>query len=519
MSLRTALTRPARYGALASGTLPVLTFPGVGLAWLAWAALVPGLLLMRAADGPREAAVRGWWFGAGFILTGMYWLIPSIGPALPVLAVLFGALQAPLGLAAWWLLHGEPTARRAAAALAVLPAVWVSAEFVRSWDALGGPWALLGATQWEHPAVLSLASIGGVWLVSWALVTVNTALLVLLCAHEVRLRAAAGTAALAVLLAGPLVFAEQAAPATAGSASVGLVQSGPTPDEQARLEANIKITRSLAGRPVDLVVWGESSTTDDLDRKQSTVDRLAALSRSTGAQLLVGEDARKADGRISKDAVLVDGSGLVARYRKIRLVPFGEYIPLRPLLGWIAGVSAAAGENRAPGSAVHLLPVVDRDGRPLPVGTLICFESAFPDMSRTSAQQGAALIVYQSATSTFQSTWAPAQHASLGALRAAETGRPVVQAALTGESVAYDAQGRRLVRLTTDESGAVTVRLSLAAPSARTWYVRLGDWVPLTALAVVLAAAATAALPLLRERRRPGPPPSTTPTGAPPARV
>ncbi|MGW4805057.1 apolipoprotein N-acyltransferase, partial [Kitasatospora sp. NPDC004272] len=202
MNLRTALTRPARYGALASGALPVLTFPGAGLAWLAWAALVPGLLLMRAAAGPREAAVRGWWFGAGFILTGMYWLVPSIGPALPVLAVLFGVLQAPFGLAAWWLLHGEPTPRRAAAALAVLPAVWVCAEYARSWHALGGPWALLGATQWEHPAVLGLASIGGVWLVSWVLVAANTALLVLLRAPGLRVRALAGTAALAALLAG-----------------------------------------------------------------------------------------------------------------------------------------------------------------------------------------------------------------------------------------------------------------------------------------------------------------------------
>ena len=75
---------------------------------------------------------------------------------------------------------------------------------------------------------------------------------------------------------------------------------------------------------------------------------------------------------------------------------------------------------------------------------LICFESAFPDMSRVDARHGAQLIVYQTSDSTFQASWAPAQHASLGALRAAETGRPVVQAALTGVSAAFDAQGRLL---------------------------------------------------------------------------
>ena len=99
MSLRFALTRPLRYAALVAGAVPVLCFPGAGLAALAWVCLVPGLLLMQRAPSAREAAVRGWWFGAGFILTAMYWLIPSIGPALPVLAVLFGALQAGVGFA------------------------------------------------------------------------------------------------------------------------------------------------------------------------------------------------------------------------------------------------------------------------------------------------------------------------------------------------------------------------------------------------------------------------------------
>ncbi|WP_344588318.1 apolipoprotein N-acyltransferase, partial [Kitasatospora paracochleata] len=511
MTLRSALGRPARYASLAAGALPVLAFPGVGWAWSAWVCLVPGLLLMRQAPDRREAAVRGWWFGAGFILVAMYWLIPSIGPGLLLLALLFGALQAPFGYAAHLLLAPPVDVRRAAAALVVLPSVWLAAEFARSWHALGGPWALLGASQWQHPAVLGLASVGGVWLVSAALVAANTAVALLCTVRVPRVRLTALAALTASVAGGPLLFALQSPPAAAGSAEVALVQAGQTADESARLDANVRITRGLTG-PVDLVVWGESSTTADLDRDRPTLDRLRALSAATGAQLLVGEDARKADGRISKDAVLIDPAGVAARYRKIRLVPFGEYIPLRPVLGWIAGVSAAAGENRAPGAAFHLLPVTDRDGRPLPVGALICFESAFPDMSRAAAADGARMLVYQSSTSTFQSTWAPAQHASLGAIRAAETGRPVVQAALTGESVAYDRQGRRLVRLTTGDTGAATVRVDLAAPGARTWYVRLGDWVPLTAVGItalaggaVLGARARRARSGAAARERPAP--------------
>ena len=107
---------------------------------------------------------------------------------------------------------------------------------------------------------------------------------------------------------------------------------------------------------------------------------------------------------------------------------------------------------------------------------LICFESAFPDMSRVDAQRGAQLIVYQTSDSTFQGSWAPAQHASLGALRAAETGRPAVQAALTGDSAAFDAQGRLLASMGTAQRGLLTVRLGLEPGTALTPFDRYGMW-------------------------------------------
>ncbi|HJY94999.1 MAG TPA: nitrilase-related carbon-nitrogen hydrolase, partial [Streptosporangiaceae bacterium] len=152
-------------------------------------------------------------------------------------------------------------------------------------------------------------------------------------------------------------------------------------------------------------------------------------------------------------------------------------------------ISRAAASNMIPGTGAHLLYPVDRAGSPLPIGVLICFESAFPDMSRVDTDLGAQLIVYQSATPTFQGTWGPDQHASLGAVRAAETGRPVVQAALTGDTVAYDARGRLLAWMGQSGHGVVTVGLGLPATSARTIYDRLADYVPWAALAVVVAAA------------------------------
>ena len=170
-------------------------------------------------------------------------------------------------------------------------------------------------------------------------------------------------------------------------------------------------------------------------------------------------------------------------------MPFGEYIPFRQQLGWLTKISRAAASNMIPGTGAHLLYPVDRAGKPLPIGVLICFESAFPDMSRVDTDLGAQLIVYQSATSTFQGTWGPDQHASLSAVRAAETGRPAVQAALTGVTAAFDARGRLLAWMGQSSHGVVSVRLGLPAASAKTFYDRAGDYVPWSAVGIVILAA------------------------------
>lgn len=119
----------------------------------------------------------------------------------------------------------------------------------------------------------------------------------------------------------------------------------------------------------------------------------------------------------------------------------------------------------------------------LAVGPLICFESAFPDLARTLVRRGADLLVVQSATTTFQGSWGQSQHAAQAAVRAVETGRPVLHVALSGVSAVFDARGRRIAGMGSRRSGALTASLPLA--TGRTLYVRFGDWVPVgSALAV-----------------------------------
>jgi apolipoprotein N-acyltransferase len=491
MAVWRAFAQPLRYAALGAGALPILAFPQLNLEFLGWCGLVPGILIMRASPSAREAAVRGWWLGAGFILAAMYWLIPNIGPALLLVAVVFGALLTGFGVAAWALLHAPLRPARALAALVVLPGYWVFTEWARSWQGFGGPWDVLGASQWQHPAVLALAAVGGVWLISFALVAANTGITILLLARGMAVRAAGAAGVAVALAAGPVAFALSAAVPPVRHVTVALVQPGITNGKHQRVDESLRLSGQLRGARPDLIVWGESSVGTDIEREPALLRQIRRLAAGTGAQVLVNQDASRPGGARSKVALMIGPHGIAGSYTKTRLVPFGEYIPLRGALGWIARISQAASSNMVPGDGAHLIQATDRLGRPLPLGVLICFESAFPDMSRVDTDLGAQLIVYQTSDSTFQRSWAPAQHASLSAVRAAETGRPVVQAALTGDTVAFDARGRLLALMSARQRGVTVVRLGLPPVTARTLYDRLGDYVPWTATAIVVVAVIT----------------------------
>jgi apolipoprotein N-acyltransferase len=494
--------QPARYAALLCGAIPVLAFPAANLEFLAWAVLVPGFALIRAAPTRREAAIRGWWFGAGYLLAAMYWLAPNLGPALLLVAIFLGCLWSMVALAIWSLLRPPVRAGAAVAALVVVPSTWLVTEWIRSWQGIGGPWAVLGTSQWQHPAVLALAAAGGVWLVSFALVAANTGLLLALVARTTALRLAGVAAAVIAIAAGPAAFALTAPAPAARPLTVALVQPGMEGAAASRLARNERLTAGQAGR-AGLFVWGESSVGYDLASQPALLSALEQLSRAAGADILVNQDAISPSGAKSKQATLIGPAGIRGSYVKTRLVPFGEYIPFRPLLGWLSRISRAAPQNVVPGVGARVLRAGTPAGQSLTFGVLICFESAFPDMSRVDADRGAQVIVYQTSDSTFQASWAPAQHAALGALRAAETGRPVVQAALTGDSVAFDARGRLLAWAGTSFRGTVIVHLELPAASARTGYDRLGDYMPLTAVGIAGLAALVGLARGRSARRRP----------------
>jgi apolipoprotein N-acyltransferase len=529
----------ARLAALALGAPLALAFPRPALWWLALVGLVPVLLLAMAAPGGREAALRAWLGGTGFFLAVNAFLLPKVGPFMVPLALLLATLWLPLGWLARALLGGRPgpgptatgaepaegrrprprpegpegpRSGRLAAALVVLPSVVVAGEALRSWEALGGPWGLLGASQWNSPPLLSVAALGGVWAVSFLLVAVNVAVAAAVGpAVPARTRVAAGLAAAALPLAALAFWAARPAPTPAGTVRVAFVQPGVVGPVEARFRASEALSRTLPRQPrPDLVVWGESSVGRDPAANPADMARLAAAAEAAGAPLLVNVDARRdgGGGGIYKSALLVGPAGPLGSYDKMRLVPFGEYVPLRPLLGWVTRLTDAAAVDRHRGARLAVLGAGE-----LRVGPLVCFESAFPDLARTLAAAGADLVVVQTADTTFQRSWGPDQHASLSAVRAVEAGRPVLQAALSGTSAAFDARGRRLAWARADWRGAAAVELPRSGE--QTPYARAGDLLP-AACGLVLVAGGVAAVGRARvsrggSGRRTGSTPRSTP--------
>jgi apolipoprotein N-acyltransferase len=465
-----------RAAALVFGMLPALAFPEPAWWWSAFVALVPLLFIVVTAQTGREATLRTWLGGTGFFLAISHWLLPKVGPGLIPIALLLGLVWIPWGWIAW---RGS-RARTATLAVLVPSAAWVAGEFARSSEYLGGPWGLLGASQWNNFSILELASLSGVWGVSFVVCSTNVAITLALFGKQKRSYAVRALATGATLICATLVYGWLHDVETNGSLSVAGVQPGVVHHGGKRFERGLSATRSLPRVGYDLLVWGESSV-GAAGAQPSSMTKLEDAATTLDSPLLVNIDKRRGSTGIFKSSVLID-DGIVGSYDKIRLVPFGEYIPFRSVFGWLPNISDAPLEDRSRGGELSIL-----DTRGLAIGPLVCFESAFPDMSRSLAAKGANVIVVQSATTTFQESWAPEQHAALAAVRAVESGRAVIHATLSGVSAAFDATGRRHVWFETERTGTYTFTIPLSA--APTPYVRWGDWLPLAAIALALAGA------------------------------
>ncbi len=464
--------------ACASGLLLALCFPNPSILPLLPVALIP---LMAAIDGasPRLALRLGGVFGFVFWLAAIPWIAFTVhrygGVSWPVaiLALVIAAAlcMVPFALMAWGIALVAP--RSGAALVLTWGAAWVSQEGFRTyvWVFGGFPWALLGNPLAEVPALIQSAAWGGVMLTSFLVASLNAALFVALTHEERNVRlgwlAAALAAALVVAVAGSRQLAGSP-PGEEGPARlrVGVVQ--PNVTQESRWEGGaasifsdlVAQTRILASQErLDVVLWPESASPSDWPWDAGYRQAVVALCGELDTSILLNtiwSDAPGVRGApIYNAALLVTKSGAVLPpYLKQQLVPFGEYVPLGSLLRFIGPISRAVPGAFTPGEEGTLLRVGEHR-----LGGAICYEVVYPWLLRAHARHGADVLFTLTNDSWYGAMGARRQHWQAAVVRAVETGRPLVRAAVTGISGAVDGHGRVLVEIGPDRKGAFAVPL------------------------------------------------------------
>ena len=465
------------------------------------------VLLLVAVRGATIA--RGALLGLVFGLTGfgitLSWLLLFGRLAWGALTVLAAGSVALFGA-------GAPLVRRAERPLlgAVgIASLWTAIDWLRGLWPLGGfTWGSLGAAQVSNRVTVRLAVIAGIWGVTFVVAFVAALLAETAVARRswgARARLVAIALAAAVL-PGVVPFASASGrPLDVAAIQVdfrrGQGLASPTEGDVAVTELNLALHRSLGDDPPDLAVWGESA----LDPGSLAVlDEVGATIAGVGAPVLAGStstDIRRpdrTDGPLYNQAVLFDRGGAVTDvYRKTHLVPYGEYIPLKPLVGWISALEQIAYEL-APGERIHTLRA---PGVP-EVGTPICFENSFPSIDRTLVRQGARFLVVLTNNASYRRTAASEQHLQMSRIRAIENGRWVVHAAVSGISAFIGTDGR--THQATRLFEPTIIRRTIRTSTAQTPYVRFGDWLPVLSLVIAIGLAAA---PRGRRSRRPEPEP------------
>ena len=473
-----------------------LAFPRTDWSLTPWVALAP-LLAVATMRAPRTAFLWGWASGTLFFVVLLRWLqytfqvysaIPwplVYGPVF-LLAAICGAWTGGVTWVVSWL-----TRRRSAAlALALAPFLWVAAEWLRGHLFGGFPWGTLGYSQYLRLRVIQIAELSGVHGVSFVLLAVNAA--VAGCVVLRRRHALVGVAAAAVLVAATLVFGTVRLGEAPASRAIRVAIIQPSIEQPIKWEPRhtretlgiyFALLRRVAEQHPDLVVWPETAAPTILRRDPALVERFRAAAAELGVPMLLGSvDAVGNPPRFRNTAFLITETGIVGRYDKIHLVPFGEFVPLSGVLGFVRGWAEFIAEMEAGSRAVVF------NAPPAPFGVVICYEGIFPDLFREFVRDGALLMVNMTNDAWFGRTSGPEQHLSMYPFRAVEHRVSVVRAANTGVSAFIAPNGMIVRRLHLFERGVMTESVPLGG--RRTLFTRIGDWLGLLSLAVTTAALA-----------------------------
>jgi apolipoprotein N-acyltransferase len=475
----------ANLAAFGLGILAALALPPIYVLPTLLAAF-PGLLaLLDGAPRARVAVWRGWWFGFGLNLIGLYWVteailveaarywwfVPLAVPALAATMALF--IAAATGVARF--------ARAGWPRAVALAGAWVLGDLARQFIATGFPWNPLGSV-WEFPdrlgdIFIQLAAFVGVH--GLTLLTVALALTPALGRRWML----GGAAALVAWAALGVVRLQQPMPPAPGL-TVVLVQGNVAEGQKwnralmvSIFQRYLRLTReglARAGGGPAVVVWPETASPALLQRDEAA--RQIIMQATEGNPALIGSVRFDRNGRPRNSLFALVGSGTIAGiYDKWHLVPFGEFQP-----EWLhIGVQIVPGGGFAAGPGPRTLHV---PGVP-PVGPVICYEAIYSGQVTDEADRPDWLVNITN-DAWFGNSTGPRQHLAAARLRAVEEGLPLLRAANTGISAAFDARGHELARLGLGRTG--TLEVPLPPPLPPTLFARFGLLIPGLAAAAAL---------------------------------
>ncbi|MGH9163626.1 MAG: apolipoprotein N-acyltransferase [Vicinamibacteraceae bacterium] len=471
------------------------SFPKFGHPAFAWVALVPLLVsVLLTASRARASSPRAWTLG---LITGLtyfagtvYWtadVVAVYGGLQPVVSFLVAGLLVAY-LALFPAVFALVVARVAAAssiavACSTAPAVWVATEWVRGVLLSGFPWVLLGYSQTDVLPIAQLASVTGVYGLSALAAASSAAIAWTLYSrtrHAWTALAVVGLVALLVAVWGRARMAAGEWTSKGDPLTVGIVQ-GNVPQDQKWDRAHaveifdryLRLSRQAVQRGAKLVVWPESSTPFQFEDEPVGRQMIAEVASEGGAHMLIGSsEIVRAQGeapRYYNAAFMVSPRATEETpvYRKMHLVPFGEYVPFRQLLFFVRPLVEGVGDF-TPGDAVTILPVGTAR-----ISTAICYEIIFPSLAREAVAGGSELLTTMTNDAWYGRSSAPYQHFEQARLRSIEQGRYLVRAANTGISGIVDPYGRVVMRTPLFQSRMAVGDVRLITD--RTLYSRTGD--------------------------------------------
>jgi apolipoprotein N-acyltransferase len=482
--LHERLARPAL--ALGGGTLVALSLPP----WGFWPLALIGIMLFEVALGEsptrRQRMLMGFLFGAGWMYLGMAWMVQLTVPGYLVAGTVFASfhllaeLVSPVGP---WRVIGRPAAHALAEALRF------------SFPFGGVPLATLGMSQVGSPLV-GVVRVGGVILLTWLVFQVGIGLVDIVRQvrtggrHSVRQAPHAAIAlAVVIVLLGSSVVAPRGA-TTGETLRVAAVQGGGEQGTSALevlsrivTERHLEATRSIdVDEQLDLVVWPENTIDVPTFEGSDIHDAIAAEAARLGVPITVGITEERDNGarRINSQVVVAPDGEIVARYDKVRRVPFGEYVPLRGILEAFGAPIERIGRDAVAGAVPAYVDLPD-DTR---LGVVISWEVFFAGRAREGVKMGAEAILNPTNGASYTGTIVQTQQVASSRLRALETGRWVVQAAPTGFTAIVDADGTVLQRTAVSERNVLYDTIELRSGS--TWYTTIGDGPIIIALLALL---------------------------------